>query len=123
MKTAIGVLFFSMFWVTQGFGATFCTTTNTEDTDCSDGTCWFQSVLDAAESNGEDEEIRVAQGIYNFETDKSFKYDASEGKNITLKGGYDTACQTQTLDPSNTVIKGDATDYYRQFQMTSYCFL
>ncbi len=96
----------------QGFGATFCTTINSDDTDCSDGTCWFQSALDAAENNGEDDVIKVVEGTYNFETDKSFKYDASEGKDITLKGGYDAACQSQTLDPANTVINGDASDYY-----------
>jgi len=35
-----------------------------------------------------------------------FRYDSNQGYDLTLKGGYDASGQTQTIDPTNTVIQG-----------------
>jgi hypothetical protein len=71
------------------FGATFEVVTTT-DTDCSDGTCDFQSALTAAASNGEDDVINLPDtsdltGGW-IATTTTFDYTAGGGSNLVING-------------------------------------
>lgn len=95
-------VFFSIFLVSSAFGAVICAVPDPFDNDCSDGVCWLQSALDATESNGEDDVIKIVQGTYQG----GFAYQSWEGYNIRLEGGYNANCQSQVLDPQNTILDG-----------------
>jgi len=74
------------------WGAVFCVSTPTE----------LQNALDAAETNGEDDIIKVCQGTYNG----SFYFFSDEGLGITLLGGYSSDCADRVVNPSNTILDG-----------------
>ena len=61
----------------------------------------FENALSEAESNFEDDVVKVEQGIYegNFSS-------ISQRFSITLLGGYTTDCVDRVLNPENTVIDG-----------------
>jgi len=62
----------------------------------------LQEALTAAQTNGQDDTIQVASGIY----EGTFTFTSSEGFGITLLGGYDGMCCFRDADPSNTVLDG-----------------
>lgn len=70
---------------------------------CVSNAMQLQNALTEAAANGEDDIIRVEQGTYTG----NFVFDSFEGKNLTLVGGFDPGCSTQTLDPSNTILDGN----------------
>lgn len=63
----------------------------------------LQNALTEAATNREDDKIRVVQGTYIG----NFTFDSSEGKNITLLGGYSSDGKSQILDPANTILDGN----------------
>ncbi len=65
----------------------------------------LQAALTAAQSNGEDDVIKVVQGTYSG----GFTYTSSEGHGITLIGGYTAGCATREVDPTNTILDGGTT--------------
>jgi predicted outer membrane repeat protein len=65
----------------------------------------LQAALTAAQSNGEDDVIKVVQGTYNGH----FSYTSDEGHSITLLGGYTTGCAGREVDPANTILDGGTT--------------
>jgi len=70
--------------------------------------------LQAAESNGVDDIIKVVQGTQT-RAGGNFSYYATEGKNITLLGGYTSGsgCASRVVDPSLTTLDasgGSGTD-------------
>jgi hypothetical protein len=77
----------------KNLGSTeFCVTNATE----------LQSALTAAETNGEDDIVKVMQGTYGG----SFYYTSSENCSLTLLGGYTSGCVSRVINPSNTVLDG-----------------
>lgn len=70
---------------------------------CVNSATQLQNALMEAAANGEDDIIRVEQGTYVG----NFVFDSFEGKNLTLLGGFNPGCGTQTLDPSNTILDGN----------------
>jgi hypothetical protein len=65
----------------------------------------LQDALTTAESNNQNDEIRLVQGTY----EGNFTYDASESRDLEIKGGYaDTNCieNERVVDASNTVLDG-----------------
>jgi hypothetical protein len=74
------------------WGAVFCVSTATE----------LQNALDVAETNGEDDIIKVCQGTYNG----NFYFFSDEGLGITLLGGYTSDCDDRVVNPSNTILDG-----------------
>jgi len=62
----------------------------------------LQTALDTAETNGEDDVIKVVQGTYTG----NFTYSSSEGYNITLEGGYTSGCASRVVNPANTILDG-----------------
>jgi hypothetical protein len=62
----------------------------------------LQSALTTAQSNGNDNTIMAVQGTYNG----NFIYNSSQGKDITLLGGYTANCASRVVDPSNTILDG-----------------
>ncbi len=78
------------------WGAVFCVSTPTE----------LQNALNAAETNGEDDIIKVVQGTYSG----NFYFYSSEGYSITLLGGYTSNCADRVVDPSNTILDGGGLD-------------
>ena len=96
LKTSI--CFFSFIWLllipTFSFGADFCVTTAPE----------LQTALTTATSNGEDDIIKIVQGTYSG----NFVYAFSEANNLTIEGGYTSACASREVNPANTVLDGDA---------------
>lgn len=64
----------------------------------------LQTALLAAGSNGQPDEIRVVQGLYNA-TSASF-YSPTEAMGLDLSGGWDASCQLQASDSSSTVLDG-----------------
>jgi len=65
----------------------------------------LQAALTAAQSNGQDDIIKVVQGTYNGH----FSYNSSEGHGITLLGGYTAGCAGRVVDPANTILDGGTT--------------
>ena len=111
IKKFLLCLIISSFLVSQGFAAVIIAVPDPLDTDCSDGICWLQSALTEAQGNNQDDVIKIVQGTYLTEHNTGgmgfvFRYDSNQGYDLTLKGGYDASGQTQTLDPTNTVIQG-----------------
>ena len=111
MKKMILSLLFTFFLISHGFAAEIIAVPDHLDTDCSDGICWLQSALTEAQINNEDDVIKIVQGTYLTEHNTGgtyfvFRYDSNQGYDLTLKGGYDASGQTQTIDPTNTVIQG-----------------
>jgi parallel beta-helix repeat protein len=81
---------------TSSLGATFCASNPTE----------LQTALTTAESNGEDNTIKIVQGMYNG----NFTYASTEAYGLTVEGGYNQDCASQTIDPANTILDGGGTD-------------
>jgi len=75
-----------------GFGATFCVSNATE----------LNTALNTAESNGEDDTVKIVQGTYNG----NFTYASTEGNSLAIEGGYSGECVTRTIDPANTILDG-----------------
>ena len=87
----------SLFLVpTFSFGATFCVSDVTE----------LQSALTTAESNGEDDTIKIVQGTYNG----NFTYASTEAYGVTIEGGYTSGCASRTINPANTILDGGGVD-------------
>ena len=74
--------------------ATSCVATETE----------LLTALFNAESNGEDDLIQFVQGTYVG----NFLYSSAESFNLTIEGGWDAGCVSRTVDPTNTVLDGNA---------------
>jgi hypothetical protein len=62
----------------------------------------LQSALTAAETNGEDDIVKVVQGTYYG----NFIFDSSEGYSITLLGGYTAGGISRVINPENTILDG-----------------
>ena len=75
--------------------STYCVNTSEE----------LQTALSEAGSNGENDIIQVVQGFYET-FGYMFQYYTDENFDLQMLGGYNTACQTRVLDPSNTVLDG-----------------
>jgi parallel beta-helix repeat protein len=67
----------------------------------------LETALTAAQSNGQDDLIKVVQGTYAG----SFQYNSSEGKDITLQGGYLPGCASRVVNPANTVLDAGGTGW------------
>jgi hypothetical protein len=70
---------------------------------CVSDAAGLQAALAAAETNGKDNLIMVMQGTYTG----NFVYTSTEGKNITLEGGYTAECASRAVDPALTVLDGN----------------
>ena len=92
--TAILVLSLSTVLPVASWGATFCVGNELE----------LINALNTAENNGENDTIKVEQGTYDLWDSAGSYYNSSEGRNITLEGGYAPGCGTRTLNPTNTVL-------------------
>jgi len=91
------VLVLSVFLIpTFSLAATFCVSNATE----------LQNALTTAESNSEDNTIRIVQGTYNG----NFTYASTEAKSLTIEGGYTEGCASRTRDPANTILDGGGID-------------
>ncbi|MCP4687808.1 MAG: hypothetical protein GY859_07140 [Desulfobacterales bacterium] len=72
---------------------TFCVTTSAE----------IQTALTTAQSNGQDDEIHIVQGVY----EGNFTYSPEENDELVIQGGYSGPdCAARTADPSNTILDG-----------------
>jgi hypothetical protein len=80
------------FWEVEAWGSEFYVSTATQ----------LQTALTTAQTNGQDDVIKVAQGTYIG----TFIYNSNEGKSITLLGGYTSGFSSRLVDPSNTVLYG-----------------
>ena len=70
---------------------------------CVDNPTQFQIALTSAETNGEDDIVKVLEGVYSG----NFEYDSSEGKSITLAGGYTSCSDSNPMpNPSTTILDG-----------------
>jgi len=72
---------------------TFCVSTPSE----------LQSALTTAESNGQDDIIRIVQGTYHG----NFVYASTEPYGVTIEGGYNLGCVSRVVNPDNTVLDGN----------------
>lgn len=70
----------------------------------------LQTALTNAQSNGQDDVIRIVQKSGQESYLDNFTYDTSESDesyNLTLEGGYtDDTCTSRVVDPTNTVLDG-----------------
>ncbi len=89
--------------VTAADAATFCVGTSSELT----------NALTIAESNGEDNVIRITQGTYLTNGITSFTYQAEGNQSLTLSGGWynfsplPNPCFSQSINPLDTVLDGN----------------
>ncbi len=75
---------------------------------CVSNAASLQAALDAAEVNGEDDEIRIRQGVY-LSPVGGFSYISSEDQDLALRGGYELIgidC-VQTGGAEATVLDGE----------------
>jgi hypothetical protein len=70
---------------------------------CVDTLPELQTAIDAAEGNGEDDEIRIASGTYASST--PFHFQSSEVHAIAFAGGYSASCTEAGGEP--TTIDGE----------------
>lgn len=88
-----------------GSAATFCVNETTE----------IQDALAVAESNGEDDVIRIKTGTYTYTfpfVAGMFYYETQEDFDLTLQGGWTGSgetCQRRFLNPTSTVLASDGT--------------
>jgi len=102
LVTAILVMASLFFLARVSWGAVFCVSTPAE----------LQAALFAAETNGEDDIIKVIQGTYNG----NFTYNSNEGHSIALLGGYTSGCASRGTNPSNTILDGGGSDRVLYFK-------
>ena len=92
--------FFILLFHSTTQAATFCVSTDAE----------LLSALFSAESNGQNDVIRLVQGTYLGavqDTDQgSLVYSSTEAFNLTIEGGYTSGCTSRVVDPANTVLDG-----------------
>jgi hypothetical protein len=84
---------------------------------CATSSAGLQDALDTAESNGQNDEIRIAVGIYEVPISDGFTYSAlaagGDDFNLTISGGwsafFDNPCGQQLAADNafNTLIDGD----------------
>lgn len=86
-----------VFRSTVSFGYDFCVW------DGGTGEHDLQTALSTAQSNNQDNRIRIVQGTFTG----NFVYSSSHGYSLTLEGGYTTGCTGRTINPSNTTLDGD----------------
>jgi len=91
--TSIVVMACVAFMQWGAYGAEFCVSNATE----------LQDALAQAETNGQDDIIKVQQGVYIG----NFSYSSSQGNGMTLLGGYTSGCTDRDLDPANTVLDAE----------------
>ncbi|MBK8638772.1 MAG: hypothetical protein IPN92_10985 [Chromatiaceae bacterium] len=72
---------------------------------CVNSAVTLQNELLGAAANGQDDEIRIVQGVYSG----NFVYSSGEAKAIALLGGYTEGCASRALDPTNTILDGQGT--------------
>ena len=70
---------------------------------CVNSAIGLQTALETAESNDENDVIKVQQGLYTG----NFEHFSAEGKDITVLGGYTANCSIRVVDPANTVLQGN----------------
>lgn len=73
-------------------------------THCVDTPAELQAAIDAAEANGEADEIRIVNGTY--EPSQAFHFQSEEAFSIAFRGGYEGGClvrsgATTTIDGAN----------------------
>lgn len=73
--------------------ATFCVDTSQE----------LQDALTAAQSNGQNDTIRIVQGTYTG----NFVYESTQAYSLTIEGGYIAGCGSRTVNAANTVLDGN----------------
>ena len=89
---AIGV--FSFYLVNLAVAAEYCVDTS----------AGLQSALTDAETNGEDDIIRVQQGTYYG----NFPYSSTQANSLTIEGEYNhPKCKKRDVDFTNTVLDGE----------------
>jgi hypothetical protein len=66
----------------------------------------LQSALTTAQANGQDDIVKIVQGTYlgNFSYES---YESTEGRHISILGGYTTGCADRVRNPSNTILDGN----------------
>jgi len=84
----------------HAFGYEFCVSDETG----------FQDALNTADGNGQDDIIKLEQGMYtgNF----FYRTYSGETNDITILGGYTSGCNDndRVLDPTNTILDGGESD-------------
>ena len=76
----------------------------------------LQSALTAAQSNSEEDTIKVVQGTYSG----NFLYSTGEGRGIILLGGYTAGCGTRVVNPENTILEGIHLNLNRVLNLYNY---
>jgi parallel beta-helix repeat protein len=108
MKNAIGrivcnflpVIFAGLLILLLGSPSTaenFCVGTPTE----------LQNALSLAETNSQNDLIKIQQGTYNG----NFIYVSTEPFGVKIEGGYLSECSSRVLDPVNTVLDANSNEY------------
>jgi hypothetical protein len=78
--------------------ATWCVTTAAQ----------FRTRLATAASNGEDDTINLARGIY-LEANDEFMFNSNETFALDITGGYNADCSTLIRNPKLTILDGGGT--------------
>jgi PKD repeat protein len=96
----------------DGFGNA-CTQTH-----CVTNSEEFQAALTIAESNGVNDVIQLEQGTYSPSERNplgpalgGFNYESDQGRYLVIKGGYTSECGTREINPNNTVVDGESTNF------------
>jgi parallel beta-helix repeat protein len=68
----------------------------------------FQSILSSAESNNQNDIVRLVQGTYSVRDNGNYRFQHASGEfySIVIQGGYTTGCVSRELDPANTLLDG-----------------
>ncbi len=79
----------------DAWGVEFCVSTASE----------LQTALTTAQSNGQDDIVKVVRGTYTG----NFTYASQEGKSIALEGGYTSGCIRRVRNPEYTILDANHT--------------
>ena len=67
----------------------------------------FQSALDKARTNGQDDVIFLKQGYYALTAQLAYGSAGTDSKSVTVSGGWNADYSKQSADPSMTVVDGN----------------
>lgn len=74
---------------------------------CVSNSTMLETVLDIAESNGQDDVIKVVTGNYIPLNDYGFRFYLGENYDIEISGSWSVGCEDQSLNPLDTILDGD----------------
>lgn len=101
LRSTAFALFAGLLLASPGVAANFCVTSSSQ----------LANALATAETNGENDFVRIVEGTYLAPQPDGFVYEpfqlgADATRNLTVSGGFEPGCASQVPDARRTVLSG-----------------